>query len=398
MSVTSRVYLDWNATTPPAPEVVAAMQAALAEAWANPSSVHGFGRAARGRVEAARESVARLAGVDPRDVVLTSGGTEANNLAIRSAFADGEGRRAHPGSSATLGEEGVGAAPVLVTSRLEHPSVTRVAESLERQGRARVRWVAVTPEGTIDLGDLVRALTEGPVRLVAVQAVNAETGVVQPLDDVFAAAKAHAPGTLVHVDAVQAFGRSEDVARGADTRSLAGHKMRGPKCMGALVARPGLRLTPVLFGGSQERGVRPGTIDPVSAAGLGAAVERALRGAARWPALAPLRDALEVGLVRLYGSARVNGRAARRAPHVTNIAFPGWRGEELVAAFDLEGIAVSSGTACSAGTAEPSPVLGAMGDPEAAASSVRFSLGEDTTREDIEATLAAAGRIFARRV
>ena len=378
--MTARVYLDWNATTPPAPEVIAAMQAALAEAWANPSSVHGFGRAARGRVEAARESVARLAGADPRDVVLTSGGTEANNLALRSAFADVAARDER--------------AAVLVTSRLEHPSVTRVAEALAREGRAQVRWVAVRPEGRIDLADLARALAEGPVRLVAVQAVNAETGVVQPIAEVIAAAKGQ--GVLVHVDAVQAFGRTEDVARGADTRSLAAHKMRGPKSMGALVARPGLRLAPLLAGGSQERGVRPGTIDPVAAAGLHAAAERAARGPGRWQAVASLRDELEAGLLRLHGKARVNGRGAPRAPHVTNIAFPGWLGPELVAALDLEGIAVSSGTACSAGTAEPSPVLAAMGDLEAAASSVRFSLGEDTTRADIDAALGAAERVFAR--
>jgi cysteine desulfurase len=384
--MTARVYLDWNATTPPAPEVVAAMQAALGEAWANPSSVHGFGRAARGRVEAARESVARLAGADPRDVVLTSGGTEANNLALRSAFAGDEG-------SGDRGSDADGAA-VLVTSRLEHPSVTRVAEALEREGRARVRWVGVQPQGTIDLGDLARALAEGLVRLVAVQAVNAETGVVQPVGEVLALAKAH--GALVHVDAVQAFGRTPEVGRGADTRSLAAHKMRGPKSMGALIGRPDLRLAPLLVGGSQERGVRPGTIDPVAAAGLHAAAERAATGPARWQAVASLRDALEEGLLHRYANARVNGRGAPRAPHVTNIAFPGWRGPELVAAFDLEGIAVSSGTACSAGTAEPSPVLMAMGDREAAAASVRFSLGEDTTREDIDAALAAAERIFAR--
>ncbi|HSY21069.1 MAG TPA: cysteine desulfurase family protein [Polyangiaceae bacterium] len=392
--MTERVYLDWNATTPPAPEVAAAMQTALRETWANPSSIHGFGRAARARVEAARESIARLAGADARDVVLTSGGTEANNLALRSAFSDGG--NVERGGADAPGGRGADApgSPVLVTSRLEHPSVTRVAEALEREGMARVRWVAVRPEGTIDLGDLARALMEGPVRLVAVQAVNAETGVVQPIADVLAAAKAH--GALIHVDAVQAFGRTEEVARGADTRSLAGHKMRGPKSMGALIGRPGLRIAPVLVGGSQERGVRPGTIDPVAAAGLHAAAERAVNGPARWNAVALLRDALEHGLLRLYAKARVNGRNAMRAPHVTNIAFPGWAGPELVAGLDLEGIAVSSGTACSAGTAEPSPVLVAMGDREAAACSVRFSLGEDTTREDIDATLAAVTRVFSR--
>jgi cysteine desulfurase len=345
--------------------------------------VHATGRAARACVEDAREAVARLAGCDPRDVVFTSGGTEANNLALRSAFAG------TPGGAQASGPVGT-----LVTSRLEHPSVTRVAEELEREGRARVRWVAVRANGLLDLDDLERALGEGGVRLVAVQAVNAETGVVQPVVDVLAAARR--AGARVHVDAVQAFGRTEDVAVGADTRSLAGHKLRGPKSIGALILQPGVAIAPVLLGGSQERGVRPGTTDPVAAAGLAAAARHALTSPARWRALGPLRDVLEAGLLRLAPGARVNGAGAPRMSHVANLAFPGWRGPELVAALDLEGIAVSAGSACSAGTAEPSAVLVAMGDPQAAASSVRFSLGEDTVMDDIDVALAAAARVLGR--
>jgi cysteine desulfurase len=369
-----RVYLDWNATAPPLPAVVEAMVAAAREAWGNPSSVHAFGRAARARVEDAREAVAKLAKSDPRDVVLTSGGTEANNLALRSAFAEGSG--------------------VLVTSRLEHPSVARVAEALEAEGRARVRWVRVLAGGTIDLEDLERALGEGGARLVALQSVNAETGVLQPVRE--AVVLAHRAGALVHVDAVQSFGRSEDVAEEADTRSLAAHKMRGPKAIGALVTRPGLRVVPVLLGGSQERGIRPGTVDPVCAAGLGAAARHALESPARWQRVAPLRDRLEAGLVRLVPRARVNGAAAPRAPHVASVAFPGWTGPELVAALDLEGVAASGGSACSAGTAEPSAVLASMGDLAAATSSVRFSLGEDTTAADVAQALEAAAVVLAR--
>jgi cysteine desulfurase len=370
----TRVYLDWNATTPPLAEVVEAMARAARDAWGNPSSVHSTGRKARACVEDAREAVARLGGCDPRDVVFTSGATEANNLGLRSAFAEAPG--------------------TLVTSRLEHPSVTRVAEALEREGRARVRWVTVRPDGVLDLEDLERALSEGGARLVAVQAVNAETGVVQPVADVVAAA--HHLGVRVHTDAVQAFGRTGDVGANADTRSLAAHKLRGPKSIGALLARPGVAISAVLLGGSQERGVRPGTTDPVAAAGLAAAARHALASPARWRALAPLRDALERRLLLLSPGARVNGAGAPRMPHVANVAFPGWQGPELVAALDLEGIAVSAGSACSAGTAEPSPVLVAMGDPEGAASSVRFSLGEDTTARDIETALAAAARVLAR--
>ena len=370
----TRIYLDWNATTPPLDDVVEAMTRTARGAWGNPSSVHAVGRAARACVEDAREAVARLGECDPRDVVFTSGGTEANNVALRSAFADAPG--------------------MLVTSRLEHPSVTRVAEALEREGRARLRWVRVRADGVLDLEDLERALSEGEVRLVAVQAVNAETGVVQPVADVVAAARSRA--VRVHVDAVQAFGRTADIAVDADTRSLAAHKLRGPKSIGALLTRPGVAISAVLLGGSQERGVRPGTTDPVAAAGLAAAARHALGSPARWRALGPLRDALEIGLLRLAPGARVNGAGAPRMPHVANVAFPGWRGPELVAALDLEGVAVSAGSACSAGTAEPSAVLVAMGDAEAAGSSVRFSLGEDTTSHDIEAALAAASRVLAR--
>jgi cysteine desulfurase len=369
-----RVYLDWNATTPPLPAVVEAMSAAAREAWGNPSSVHTFGRAARARVEEAREAVGKLALCDARDVVLTGGGTEANNLAVRSAFARASG--------------------VLVTSRLEHPSVARVAEALEREGRARVRWVRVRGEGTLDLEDLERALAEGEVRLVTVQAVNAETGVVQPVREVVALARR--AGALVHVDAVQAFGRSADVCEEADTRSLAAHKMRGPKSIGALVIRPGLVIEPVLLGGSQEKGIRPGTVDPVAAAGLAAAARHALTSPARWSAVAPLRNALEAGLLGLSTKARVNGAGAPRTPHVASVAFPGWSSPELVAALDLEGVAASGGSACSAGTAEPSSVLAAMGDEAAATCSVRFSLGEETTREDVDAALAAAKAVLSR--
>ncbi|HLK38794.1 MAG TPA: aminotransferase class V-fold PLP-dependent enzyme, partial [Polyangiaceae bacterium] len=229
----------------------------------------------------------------------------------------------------------------------------------------------------------------------AVQAVNAETGVIQPLRDVVALTRR--AGVRLHVDAVQAFGRTEDVAADADTRSLAGHKIRGPKGIGALVARPGVPLEPVIVGGSQERGVRPGTVDPVAAAGLAVAARHARTSPGAWRRLAPWRDALERALTSLGPNARVNAAAAPRAPHVTSVAFPGWVGAELVAAFDLEGIAVSAGSACSAGTVEPSPVLVAMGDAEAAGSSVRFSLGEDTSAADVEAARAAAARILARR-
>jgi cysteine desulfurase len=371
-----RIYLDWNATAPPHPDVLAAMMDAFENQWANPSSVHGDGRAARSRVEDARAKVALLTGIDPRDVLLTGGGTEANNLALRSAFAGGQG--------------------TLITSRLEHPSVVRVAEALEAEGQAKVRWLRVLPAGTIDVEDLARALREeDAVRLVALQQVNHETGVLQPV----ARARELCADVWLHVDAVQGWGRVADdgMACGPrETRSLAAHKIRGPKGIGALLSRQNVRLTPVLRGGAQERGIRPGTLDPVAAAGLAVAAERARSAPERYRACAGLRDRLERGLLEIDGGARVNGGEAERAPHVTNIAFSRWRGPELVAALDLEGISVSSGSACSAGTMEPSNVIVAMHGLERAEGSVRFSLGETTTANEVEQALAIAARVLAR--
>jgi cysteine desulfurase len=359
-----RAYLDWNATTPPHTAVLDAMHEASLRAWANPSSIHADGRAARAVVEDARASVAALAGVDPRDVVFTSGGTEANNLAVRSAFPLGMAPR------------------TLVTSRLEHPSITRVAEALAAEGRARVRWLGVTADGIVDLEDLDRALGEGEVALVTVQAVNHETGVIQPIADVIA--RAHAFGAKVHVDAVQAWGKI-DVAAGWDTAALGAHKMRGPKGIGVLAVREGHRLEPVLVGGAQEKGLRPGTTDASLAAGFGAAARIASSSVARWATLAPLRDRIERELLSIetrHGRARVAGDPSRRAPHVSNLIWPGWIGAELVAALDLEGVSVSSGAACSAGTVEPSPVLLAMFGPEDAARGVRVSIGDATTENE----------------
>ena len=377
----TRAYLDWNATTPPLPEVLDAMREASRTAWANPSSIHGDGRAARAVIEDARASVGALVGVDPRDVVFTSGGTEANNLALRSAFP-------------------IGTPPaVLVTSRLEHPSVTRVAESLEREGRARVRWLEVTRGGTIDLEDLDRALAtpeEGAPRLVTVQAVNHETGIIQPVSEVIA--RAHAARARVHVDAVQAWGKVH-VPSGWDTASIAPHKMRGPKGIGALASRQGVRIDPVLLGGSQEKGVRPGTADASLAAGFGVAARIAVDGVTRWAALAQLRDRIEHELCAIeapHGRARVAGDPTLRAPHVSNLIGPGWIGAELVAALDLEGVSVSSGAACSAGTVEPSPVLLAMLGEGDATRGVRISIGDTTTEDDAALAVRAFRAVLTR--
>jgi cysteine desulfurase len=374
------VYLDHNATTPPHPAVLDAMRAAHEAAWANPASVHRPGQKARAELDRARAAVGALVGTDARDVVLTSGGTEANNLALRHLWADGPDGRG------------------LCVSRIEHPSVLRAAEALERQGVA-VAWVAPDPSGVAAVESFARAMaTLDRIALVSLQAVNHETGVIQPVAEV--AALAHARGALVHVDAVQAVGRLDPSTwAGADLVSVAGHKIRGPKGIGALACKPHVALRPLLVGGAQERGLRPGTQDAAAAAGLAVAAARAHGAVARHAALAPLRDDLETRLVdlgRAHGiDVLVNGTAPR-APHVSNLSWTGWRGAELCAALDLEGVAVSSGSACSAGTAEPSAVVTAMLGPERALGAVRVSLGEDTTPAEIDAALAIWARVLGR--
>ncbi len=369
------LYLDWNATTPIAPEARGAMLAAMDDGWANPASVHGEGRRARAHVEDARQAVAVLLGLDPRDVLFTSGGTEANNVALRSFVGAGDG---------------------LVTSRLEHPSVVRTAEALAGAG-ARVAWVEPTADGLIEVPRVLDALATlgDAARLVSLQAVNHETGVVQPVSGL-ADALASRPGrpVLLHTDAVQATGRLDRSAwAGADIVSVASHKLRGPKGAGAVATRPGVKLAGLLTGGEQERGVRPGTQDPVVLAGFGAAARRAVGGPARYAAIGALRDTLEAALVAAGG---VRNGGEPRAPHVTNLSFSGWSGPELCAALDLEGLCVSSGSACSAGTAEPSPVITAMLGRARAASAVRISLGETSNAAEISAAAQIFLRVLAR--
>ncbi len=363
-----RVYLDWNATAPPHADVLAAMAAALADTWGNPSSVHRRGREARQVVDNLRDQLAQLLGAHPRDVIFTSGGTEANNLALSGAMG-------------------------LALSRIEHPSVTRVADTLEARG-GRVAWFDVDAAGVVDLDSMVRALDSlpGPATLV-VMAANHETGVIQPLAEARRIADAHE--ARLHVDAVQLVGRAPLTAlRHAHSLAVSSHKVRGPKGLGALIWRTSpAELRPILVGGAQERGLRAGTLDPVAAAGLLAALRRLASGPERYAALGNLRDGLESALVR-YGC--INGLGAPRLPHVSNLSFNGTRGDELVVALDLMGVEVSSGSACSAGSQEASPVIMAMAGDERAKSAVRVSLGETTTRRQIEIAIDAFHRALAR--
>lgn len=368
------VYFDWNATTPPLPEVLDAVHRTASETWANPASVHRPGQLARAELDRARGAIAALVGGHARDVLLTSGGTEANNLALRSARG------------------------TIVLSRLEHPSVVRVAEALEREG-TRVAWLEPGADGRVSPECLAARLAElSEVALVSLQAVNHETGVIQPLHEV--AKLARAAGARVHCDAVQAVGRlPREHWAAADFVTVAAHKLRGPKGIGALVTRPGVEVRPVLRGGDQERGLRPGTQDAALAAGFRVAAEHAIEGPRRYERLGALRDRLEAELIALgvrVGVTVERNGTAQRASHVTNLSFGGWRGPELCAALDLEGIAFSSGSACSAGTAEPSAVIRAMLGEGRARSAVRFSLGELTTEADVGCALAAFARVFAR--
>jgi cysteine desulfurase len=342
------------------------MRRAALETWGNPASVHAVGQRARAVVEAAREAVAELAGVETRDVLFCSSGTEANNLAL-------------------------GHAGALVTSRIEHPSVVRVAESLEAAGKPVV-WLPVPASGRIEPRDVDHALERVPSSaVVALMTANHETGVIQPVEECAAIARRH--GARLHSDAVQAVGKLEATAfRAADSVALAAHKVRGPKGIGVLAWRGGPAPRPILLGGPQERGLRPGTVDPIAAAGLAVAVRRAAQGPATYAALAPLRDRIERALAR-YGS--VNGSDAPRLPHVTNVSVVGWRGDELVAALDLAGVRVSSGAACSAGTTEPSRVIAAMLGAERGTSALRVSLGDETTHEEIERAIAIIERVLA---
>jgi cysteine desulfurase len=350
-----RIYFDWNATNPPSPRVLAVMAEVGASVWGNASSVHAQGRAARAILDEARELLARGLGASPRDVILTGSATEANNLALQGARG-------------------------LVTSRLEHPSVVRVAEHLEAQGTT-VRWLPVPPSGRLEPDALEGMLSDLPAGFtVAAMAANHETGVVQPIAEL--AQRTHAHGGYLHVDAAQAFGKwpARDWS-GADSLVLAAHKIRGPRGVGALIWRHPAPPTPVLLGGAQERGLRPGTPEPMLVAGFAEAVRELGAIGEAQPRLRRLRDHLEHSVAGLMVP---NVEGEPRLPHVASLRAPGWRGDELVAALDLAGVSVSSGSACSAGTAEPPAAVRAMLGPEAAGETIRVSMGADTTDEEVD--------------
>jgi cysteine desulfurase len=375
-----RAYLDHNATTPASPEVVAAVVHALADEFGNASSVHHFGQRAKALLDEARSHVAALIGGEPAEVVFTSGGTEADNLALRGAAEALEsGGRRH-----------------IVTSAIEHEAILNTVKALVKRG-----WTSsilpVDRSGIVAPAALA-AVVSRETAIVSVMHANNEIGTIQPIADL--AAIAHEHGALFHTDAVQSTGKiAVDVrALGVDLLSLSAHKFNGPKGAGALWIRRGTRLVPTMTGGKHERNRRGGTENVPGLSGMGVAARLAREKlAAEGPRLSALRDRLERGILERVPGTAVNGAPTPRVPNTTNISFDGVEAESLLIALDLEGFAVSTGSACSSGTLEPSHVLRAMGLPtHRTQNSIRFSLGLGNDEAQVDALLAKLPQVVAK--
>ena len=372
--MTDRVYLDWNATTPLRDEARRAIADAL-DLSGNASSVHAEGREARKWIERARAAVALAAGAVPRSVVFTSGGTEANALALARGLRRGSGP----------------AAERLLVSAIEHASVISGGRFLQEQ----IEMIRVTPTGVVDLDHLRQLLLDQPPALVSIMLANNETGAIQPV--AAAAGIVHEAGGLLHVDAIQAFGKIKLGLSelGADLLTLSAHKIGGPKGIGALILSDGLSgLEPLLRGGGQESSRRAGTENVAGIAGFGAAATAAMAGLmAESRRLEDLRERLEQGL-RQTGNTVIFSDSVQRLPNTTLFTVPGLKAETAVIGFDLAGIAVSSGSACSSGKVQPSHVLEAMGfDGEIAKGAVRLSMGWSTQEADTDRCLEAWRRL-----
>ena len=372
-----RVYLDNNATTPLLPEVFEAMRPYFAERFGNASSIHHHGQETRAAVESARDSLALLLGCRASEIVFTSGGTEADNLAI-SGLSKGGGDH-------------------VITSSVEHHAVLHASKHLEEIG-CEVTFLPVDGRGLVDPDDVRRALRPN-TRLISIMIANNETGVLQPVEEIGKIAAA--AGVLFHTDAVQAAGKVPiDVGRiGCHALSISGHKMHAPQGVGALYVKKGTRMQPLFYGGRHERSRRAGTENVPGIVALGKAAELAKEALDRGDDknMAALRDRLEQGILAQVDEAGVNGAGAPRVPNTTNLHFDHIDGEAIVIALDLKGLAVSTGAACSSGAIEPSHVLLAIGlRPDQARASIRFSLGKQTTREDIDFALALVPETIAR--
>jgi len=372
-----RVYFDYNATTPLAPEVIDAVATATRDVFGNASSVHHFGQQAKAALDDARSAVAALIDADPSEVVFTSGGTESDNFAIRGAAEPQEpsGRR-H-----------------LIASAIEHEAVLNTLKALGRRGW-RTTLLPVESSGIVS-PDRLRDAIDGGTAVVSVMHANNEIGTIQPIAAL--AAIAHEHGALFHTDAVQSVGKIPVDARalGADLLSLSAHKFNGPKGVGVLWIKRGTRLLPTMTGGKHERNRRAGTENVPAVAGLGVAARLAAgKLSAEASRVSALRDRLEVGILASVSGTVVNGAADARVPNTTNISFDRVEAESLLIALDLAGVAVSTGSACSSGTLEPSHVLRAMGLPaHRTQNSLRFSLGMFSTEGEVDYTIAVLPRL-----
>ena len=359
-----KIYLDHNATTPVHPEVLEAMLPALRENYGNPSSVHSFGRTARVQLDEAREKVASLLGAHSSEIIFTSGGTEANNLALLGVALNKGGK--------------------IITSKTEHPSIINPCRQLEKQG-IEVHYLNVDRKGRIDISELESQITES-TSLISLQHANSETGVLQDIQSVSEIARNR--GILFHTDAVQSAAKIPfDVkAFPVDMLSISAHKFNGPKGVGALYIRKG---TPALYspvcGGSQEKKRRGGTENVAGIMGFGKACELAAERTVKAGKLAELRDYFQKQILELIPGTELFGDGEHRLPNTLNLGFDGVEGDTLLIALDMEGVAVSTGSACSSGTGLPSHVLQAMGiEEDKINSSIRFSLGFNTTRSELD--------------
>ena len=375
-----RIYLDHNATTPVDRSAADAMMRSLEHLFGNASSVHYYGQQAKAAIDDARSAVAALIGAEPAEVVFTSGGTEADNFAIRGAAEalEPSGRK-H-----------------LITSGIEHEAVLNTFKALAKRGW-RTTVLPLDASGIVSADRLREAMTDDTA-LVSIMHANNEIGTIQPIAELAGIARER--GALVHTDAVQSAGKIPVNVRtlGVDLLAVSGHKFYGPKGIGALWVRRGVRLSPFLSGGKQERNRRAGTENVPGAVGMGVAAGVALeKMSAEATRLAALRDRLENGILSAVPNTDVNGSRAARVPNTTNISFDRIEAESLLIALDLEGVAVSTGSACSSGTLEPSHVLKAMNlSSHRAQNSIRFSLGASNTEEQIDHVISILPRIVTK--
>jgi len=373
------IYLDNNATTMIAPEVLEAMLPFLKERYGNPSSMHSFGGSVARDVAQARMNVASFIGAEyDYEIVFTGTGTESDNMAIMGSLAYYRDKR-H-----------------IITTRVEHPAVISLCKKLEKDGY-RVTYIPVDREGTLDL-ELMKSSVDDDTALVSVMFANNETGVINPVNEIGAYLKER--GIPFHVDAVQAAGKVPIDVRNiqCDLLTRSGHKFHAPKGIGALYVRRGTRMRPILYGGHQEKGRRPGTENVPGIIGMGTAAELAMKHLPEYATrVNKLRDRLEAGILGAFKNAHLNGNRERRVPNTTNVGFEYIEGEAILLYLDQQGIAASSGSACSSGSLEPSHVLRAMGVPFTSAhGSIRFSLSRYTRDEDVNHVLAVMPEVVNR--